>query len=229
MIVNGYEIKPYAKLRGAGLRYADLRDADLQDTNLRGADLRYADLRDVDLRGADLRYANLQGTNLRGADLWDANLQGTNLRGADLRDADLRYSNFQFAKLQGANLQGVKLQGSDLRSAGLQGANLEGATLPKFQITPKGYPVYGFKKLKNGVVAVLKIPAEADRTASLVGRKCRAEYVEVVSGEGYDRHTGKLYYNPGATVYPDKYDGDIRMECTHGIHFFQTYEEAEGF
>jgi hypothetical protein len=89
--------------------------------------------------------------------------------------------------------------------------------------------MYGFKKLADDTVAVLVIPSEAERTASLIGRKCRAEYVEVISGEGYDRHTGKVYYKPGATIYPDKYDGDIRVECTNGIHFFQTYTEAEEY
>ena len=101
--------------------------------------------------------------------------------------------------------------------------------MPKFQITPKGYALTGFKKLSNGTVAVLEIPADACRTASLVGRKCRAEYVKVVSGEGYDKRTGKVHYKPGEIIYPDKYDDDIRVECTHGIHFFQTYEEAEEY
>ena len=38
-----------------------------------------------------------------------------------------------------------------------------------------------------------------------------------------------MLYEPGKIVYPDKYDPDIRVECTNGIHFFQTYEEAEEF
>jgi len=49
MIINGYEIKPYANLRNANLRNANLRNADLRGANLRGAYLV-----DADLRGADL-------------------------------------------------------------------------------------------------------------------------------------------------------------------------------
>ena len=141
--------------------------------------------------------------------LWGANLRSANLEGADLRDA----------YLEGANLEVANLWGADLRSA----------KTPKFQVTPKGYPMIGFKRLANGSVAVLEVPSEAARTASLVGRKCRAEYIKVLSGTGYDKYKNTTYYEPGKIVYPDKYDPDIRVECTNGIHFFQTYEEAEEF
>ena len=78
-VVNGYEIKPDANLRGAYLRGADLGFAYLM----------YANLVDANLRGADLRVANLVDANLRFANLRDANLRGADLRGADLRDAQV--------------------------------------------------------------------------------------------------------------------------------------------
>jgi len=74
MKINGYEIKPWANLRGANLKGADLKGADLRDADLRDANLRYADL-----GGADLRYANLRDADLRYADLRDADLKGANL------------------------------------------------------------------------------------------------------------------------------------------------------
>ena len=72
MKVNGYEIKPYAYLKGADLRFADLR----------GADLRYANLEDADLEGANLEYANLWCADLKNADLVGANLKNADLDGA---------------------------------------------------------------------------------------------------------------------------------------------------
>ena len=42
MLVNGYEIKAGADLRGVDLRRADLRGVDLSDADLRGADLDYS-------------------------------------------------------------------------------------------------------------------------------------------------------------------------------------------
>jgi hypothetical protein len=168
-----------------------------------------ADLIRADLTGAYLSGAYLSGAYLSGADLTGAYLYGANLSGADLT--------------------GANLYGADLTGAYLYGANLSGAKLPHFQICPEEGSFIGWKKLTGGVIAKLLVPAEAKRTSTLVGRKCRAEWVEVLSGCGWDKHTGKTEYVAGKPVHPDKYDGDIRVECTHGIHFFMTRKEAEEY
>ena len=158
------------------------------------------------------------------------------LRWADLSGADLRWASLRGADLIGADLSGADLSGADLRWASLSGANLTNARLPHFQIPQEGELIV-YKKVGLNQVIKLRVPAEAKRTASLVGRKCRAEFVEVLEFVGcreqwrtevskYDR---KTEYRVGAIVYPDKYDPDIRVECTNGIHFFLTREEAEEF
>ena len=180
-----------------------------------GADLSGADLSGADLSGADLSGAYLSEAYLCGASLYLANLYGANLYGADLSEASLYL----------ANLSEASLYRADLREA-----NLSEADLPKFQITPKGYPMTGFKKLSDGSIATLLIPAEAARTASLVGRKCRAELAIVIEGSGKHGYTyAGVNYLTGETVRPDSYDGDIRLECAHGIHFFLTPDEAEEY
>ena len=84
----------------------------------------------------------------------------------------------------------------------------------------------------------LRIPEAARRTATPIGRKCRAEFAEVLSIEDRDgsraaidkvmsRRGGGLFYCVGETVRPDAYDDDPRVECTNGIHFFLTRKEAE--
>jgi len=78
----------------------------------------------------------------------------------------------------------------------------------------------------------LLIPSWAKRTASLVGRKCRASAAKVLAIEGDEPVTTTQYgpattYTIGEYVYPDGYDSDPRIECGHGIHFFLTREEAE--
>ena len=139
-----------------------------------------------------------------------------NLRWADLHEADLREAN--------------------LRGANLREADLTNAKLPQFQIPQEGELIV-YKKVGPNQVVKLRVPAEAKRTASLVGRKCRAEFVEVLEfvgckGQGrteVSKHDRKTEYRVGAIVYPDKYDPDIRVECTNGIHFFLTREEAEEY
>jgi len=115
-----------------------------------------------------------------------------------------------------------------LRWADLREADLREAELPHFQIADGD--LIGWGK-KGGHIVKLRIPADAKRTASLVGRKCRAEWVDVLEIEGADEchSSGGVgsVYRVGETVRPDSYDDDIRVECTHGIHFFQTRQEAE--
>ena len=150
---------------------------------------------------------------------------------ADLREADLRGADLTGANLRGADLREANLRGANLRGANLTGANLTGANLPNFQICPEEGDFIGWKKLQGNIVAKLLIPAEAKRTSTLVGRKCRAEFVKVLelSKSTTDMHSGRTLYFQGEMVYPDKYDDDIRIECTNGIHFFITKREAEEY
>lgn len=157
-----------------------------------------------------MRWADLEGANLSGARLYGANLRGANLTGANLIGAHMR----------GANLSGARLDGADLT----------GARLPPFQIPQQGELTVW--KALDGCVAQLLIPADAERTSSLVGRKCRASEAWVMwLSDGADKARGIFnngtQYVVGNRVVSDSYNPDIRIECTHGIHFFQTREEAE--
>jgi hypothetical protein len=204
-----------ANLSDADLRVANLSDADLSDADLMRADLSDADLSDANLRGADLMRAYLMRANLRGADLSDANLRGANLMRADLSDADL-----SDADLRGANLS----------DAHLRGANLEGAKgLSQFVVAGQGALV-GYKKTTTGIVT-LSIPVSAGRVNAYGSRKCRAEYAVVIDAPDGSRslHDSDFTYTIGQTVRPDSFDPDPRVECSHGIHFFITREEAEEY
>ena len=172
----------------------------------------------ANLSWTDLRWANRKGANLKGANLKGANFEGANLSGA----------NFEGANFEGANLSWTDLGEAYLKGAYLGEAYLKGANLPHFQICPEDGDFIAWKKVVGGVIKLL-VPKEAKRTSSLVGRKCRAEFVVVLEGSGTSTHDYVTQYAPGLTVYPDKYDDDIRVECTSGIHFFMTKREAEEY
>jgi hypothetical protein len=229
-----------ADLCGADLREADLRRADLREAHLYGADLRRANLSEANLSGANLSGANLSGANLYRANLSEANLSGANLSGANLSGANLSGANLSWAylaraylsgaNLSGANLSGANLSGANLTEASLYGANLTDARgLEQQRIVPEG-AIVGWKKTRAGVVE-LAIPRSAARVNAYGSRKCRAEYAVVVTApEGaVSMHDGKTTYAVGQTVRPDSYDPDPRVECSHGIHFFITREEAEEY
>ena len=171
---------------------------------------------------ADLRGADLGGAVLTGADLRGANLRGANLRRANLRDADLRG-----ADLARADLGGTDLRGADLGDADLKKLKSERSILPEGDLI-------GYKKLADGTICKLLIPANSKRVNGICGRKCRAEYVKVLEGEGISKNPSGngqiLTYKIGEIVRCVKpFNDDIREECTSGIHFFITKEEAEAF
>jgi hypothetical protein len=223
-----------AYLSNANLRHAYLSGADLSGADLSGAYLSEADLSGADLSGAYLSGANLRRADLRRADLSGADLSGADLSGADLRRADLRRANLREADLRraylsGADLRHANLSEANLREAYLSGADLENTKLPHFLIVPESGSFKAWKKTTKGVIKI-EVPGRAKRTNSLIGRKCRAEYIKVLGGEGIGG-TGPNYegliYSKGNIIKADKYDDDIRVECTHGIHFFMTKKEAE--
>ena len=211
---------------------ADLRSANLRSANLRSANLSSADLRYADLSSADLRYANLSSADLSSADLSSANLSY----------ADLRYANLSYADLSSANLRSANLSYADLSSANLRSANLSSADLryakghslavAMTRIVPPEGEVTGWKQCQSGVLVKVKIPAEAKRSNAF-GRKCRAEFVdvlEIVGGDvGISKHDGKTQYKVGERVHCESWCDNFTQECAGGIHFFITREEAEAY
>ena len=190
----------------------------------------------ADLSGANLSGANLSGANLSGANLSDADLRGADLSGADLRGADLSGANLSDADLSGADLRGADLSGANLRGADLSGANLSDAknadlAIAKTRIIGEG-SLIGWKKCMFGVIVKLRIPEESKRSHAF-GRKCRAEYVDVLevfgSKQGISAHDRKTVYAVGQRVTPDKFCENWQDECSNGIHFFITRIEAENY
>lgn len=92
----------------------------------------------------------------------------------------------------------------------------------------------GWKKGGDGEIICLEIPADAKRS-SANGRKCRCDKAKVVSitdKDGNEKETANGWINPefiykvGEMVYSDKWDKNRWKECSNGIHFFMTRDEA---
>ena len=246
--LSGADLK-YANLYGANLYDADLSGADLyganlgcaylRDADLRSADLKGAYLKGADLRSADLRSADLRSANLWDADLWDADLSGANLGCADLRDADLRDVN-----LRDVNLGCVDLSGADLKGADLSGANLWDADLScvKNIFFPMACPEKGsfiaFKKAGCYIIELF-IPSNAKR-CSATSRKCRCSKAKVISittlsgdktniTEVHSNYDPNFIYKLGEYVEVKNFDDNRWNECSTGIYFFITRQEAVNY
>ena len=134
--------------------------------------------------------------------------------------------------LRGADLRGANLYGANLIRADLEGAEFdENYLISLMSITPEG-ALIGWKKCRNNIIVKLQIPAKAKRS-NATGRKCRAEYVKVLhvyGGEfGISVHDDTTEYHKGEVVKCDEWDVNRWEECSGGIHFFITREEAERY
>ena len=171
-------------------------------------------------------YANLHSANLSSADLRYADLSYADLSYADLRSADLRY-----ADLSSANLRSANLRSADLHSANLSSAKNSELAVAMTRILPDG-DLVGWKKCAQGVIVKLLIPFAAKRSHAF-GRKCRAEYVQVIEVIGAElaisNHDGKTEYRAGSIIKPDSFDENWMEECSNGIHFFITEIEARNY
>ena len=142
-----------------------------------------------------------------------------------------------------ADLQGADLQGADLQGADLWCANLNEKTQINFPIAcPDTGSFTAWKKARirtdDGVMAgivQLEIPADA-RRSSATSRKCRCDKAKVLRitsldgatefDEATSQHDSGLVYKVGETVTVPNFDENRWNECSTGIHFFITRQEA---
>lgn len=209
--------------------------------NLAFAELQCLDLQNVNLAKADLHYANLAGASLNDANLAEANLNGAELTHARLTRADLSGAILAFANLSGAfmemtNLENANLEHANLRDAALRGAkNLPKLAIAQMSILPEGNDIIGWKKMLNGKICKLLIPAEAKRFNAIT-RTCRTECAQILEiwdgdkqvdeGEIQDS-AGSHTYHVGEILHAVSFSDDPLDKFATGIHFFITRVEAE--
>jgi len=183
----------------------------------------------ANLSGANLYSADLSGADLSRADLSGANLSGANLSGANLYSADLSRANLYSADLSGANLSRA-----DLSGANLSGALNADLVIARTRILGEG-DLIGWKKCQYGKIVKLLIPKDAKRSHAF-GRKCRAEYADVLeisegktakSNSDTNSSVKPLTYKAGERVVAHEWCEDFTQECAAGIHFYITEIEAK--
>lgn len=146
------------------------------------------------------------------------------------------------ANLSGANLRGVDLSCANLSDANLLGANLRGANnipsyLPQLIVCPPCGSFTAFKKGANQTIIELFVPKNAKRSNATT-RKCRCDRARVVAiwdAQGKSINTtwsmrdDKFGYSVGRYVKVNNFDDNRWNECSTGIHFFMSKEEAENY
>ena len=104
-------------------------------------------------------------------------------------------------------------------------------------ICPRTGPFTGYKKCMDGAVVELLITEDA-RRSSACGRKCRCDkavVIRITNRHGLEvqkavsEFDSSFIYRKGETVSVPDFDPDRFNECSAGIHFFMTKEEAESY
>lgn len=134
-----------------------------------------------------------------------------------------------------ANLRNANLSSANLRNANLSNADLRGVMNIYYPFAcPEKGSFIGFKKSSNSIVELL-IPEDALRS-SATSRKCRCSKAKVLSitningdeikREDVSDYDNKFVYRVWETVEVEAFDMNRWNECSTGIHFFITREEA---
>ena len=183
---------------------------------------------------ADLSVADFNGANLRVADFRGANLSGANFRGANLSGADFNGANLRVANFRGANLSGADFNGANFSGANLSGADLSLAKINHPIACPEVGSFIGFKKSNEGYIIKLEITEGAKRSSATT-RKCRCSKAKVLEistlsgkekSEAISQYDKDFVYRVGEIVEVKDFDENRWNECSTGIHFFITRQEA---
>lgn len=187
---------------------------------------------DKNFKGLDL-----SGLDLSGLDLSYADLYNTNLSMADLENAHLEHSDLSNAILYCADLSNADLSNADLSNVILYGTNLDDAILDKKEQIRKGLilkdKMIGYKKCIDDIIVTLEIPKDAI-VFSINNNKCRtnkAKVIEISDGKtiAKSKFVENFIYELGHEIEIEDFDLSYNVECSTGIHFFRTREEAEKY
>lgn len=238
-----------ADIAYANLRYANLRCAELDGANLMHSNLEYADFRGANLNMVNFGDAILTDVNFRYAKLYGADFRCAYLDGADFTCTDLRYVNFtdaylyktvlRSASLDGAKLNGANLMYADLEYAYLGNAKLDGVKNIFFPMAcPEKGSFIAFKKVGDYIIELF-IPEDAKRSSATT-RKCRCNKAKVISittlsGNEtnitgvYSDYDPNFIYKLGEYVEVKDFNENRWNECSTGIHFFISRQEAVNY
>lgn len=161
-------------------------------------------------------------------------LWGADLRDVDLKDVDLSHVDLSHADLSYADLRDADLSYTDLRGTNLNKISYNHRTSFFALVCPEEGSFIGYKKADDKIVKLLI--TEDSKRSSATTRKCRCSKAKVLSitnienteefSEATSDFNNNFTYKVGEIVEVKDFDDDRWNECSTGIHFFITRDEA---
>jgi hypothetical protein len=198
----------------------------ISDSNLAEVEFLNVSFKDVDFTGCDMKSVTYFKSKLKSVAMRRCIMLKNDFKATSFEDVFINDSSLDDSSARESNFDNVHL----IRSSGV---------LLK---CPEEGSFIGFKKIflgNNSLLCKLEIPADAKRSSAF-GRKCRCSKAKVLEiwgkdcdgdylvpiSRGYSHHDYTFEYKVGETIYPDSFDDNRWDECSNGIHFFITKQEA---
>ena len=212
--LNGISIDTQYSIRGVNFNKADLAFSDFENTEFYGCNFSECNLTRVNLTNTRIDSCDMTNAVLCGANLSRAHIVSSNLSGADFKRADAFNASFV--------------------SCNMENISIDYET--KFMAPAPEGDLIGWGK-KGVYIVKMRIPSKAKRSWA-TSYKLRAEFVETLEiWDGDDQvyaisHRAKdmtplVRYAVGTLTWADQWDPNRWLECSHGIHFFLSREQAE--
>lgn len=197
---------------------------------------------------ADFINCNIENCTFNECNMKSIDFHNTLITNTKFTDVNLSKSKFE----QDTVISNVKFRETNLSKVDFKNANISniyGNVHTQFYHLqcPEEGSFIGFKKVETinstenkYYILKLFIPEDAKRS-SATSRKCRASYVKTLKIEEYDKNGNfikevnevenrmyleKTLYKVNEFTYPSDFDENRWDECSEGIHFFITKEEA---
>lgn len=191
--------------------------------------------------GLDFSYSSLCFRRFKDCSFIGANFTACNLAGARFNNCDFTRASFNAANFADASFTNSCIFSEDIENYVPPIVPDEGDIVgwKKALLVNNQYASDDSTTIIDECIVKLLIPS-GTRRSSAFGRKCRAEYAEVLElqtldGEPLDipnyeevvsMFDNSFIYKVGEPVKPCFYDKDRYHECSYGIHFFITRKEA---
>lgn len=215
-----------------------LEDIRFVNSKFKGCEIMDSDLAKAEFKDVIFEDVAFFHNDMRAIGFFNTQLKEVDIEKCAMLDCGFKSVSFEDVYIYSSNLDGSALRESNFSDVSLQ--NVFGT----YSACPEEGSFIGFKKLCDKeryetLICKLEIPADAKRSSAF-SRKCRCSKAKVLEilgmdnenkftipvKKGYSTHEPAFEYKVGEMVYPDSFDEDRWNECSSGIHFFITKQEA---
>lgn len=222
--------------------------SDFSSSSLTQVNMDHTVFANCKLNHSVINYATFRGARFKQTNFLQTAFLSSVFDRAHIKHSQLTNTGFDGCSFYAADFAGSAISGASFPRANLCAADLSGAQISSFVADettaflelqcPETGSFIGYKSAE-GYIVKLFIPASAQRSSATT-RKCRCSKAKVLGiyfldgtkSEEKTVHSDfnvNFTYTVGETVEVSNFDTNRWRECSTGIHFFLTFDEARRY